>query len=501
MATRQREVETKYDVDDDTTLPDLAGLPDVARVDGPTTFPLEATYYDTPDLVLGRHGITLRRRAGGADEGWHLKLPVDGDRHEIRVPLGRSEKRPPVALRRIVQEVVRDGVLAPVATLRTERTVHALRDANDALLAELCDDRVVGSHRRGDGVVEEQAWREWELERHDARGKLMRTADKQLRSAGARPARYRSKLGRLLEVEPSLGQGRAIGRRTRSTEHGLLGRHLEDLTDDVHRLDPLARADVPDAVHQLRVAFRRLRSILSTFDKAFDAAVTDRVGDDCSWIGELLGRPRDLEVLRDHLARVVADESPELLRGRIDTWIAGALEVEHRAAHRAARDAMTSERYFALVDTLDSWRQAPPWRDDRDRPTTKRLPGALDRALGRLDRAAKVAAKSTGTDRSRDLHDVRKAAKQARYAAEALSPVLGSKARELARTARTIQTILGDHHDAIVAGDYVLRLADEARAEGRDAFTLGVLHSRLEAEAEAHERAFERAWAKPRQRG
>jgi CHAD domain-containing protein len=385
-------------------------------------------------------------------------------------------------------------VLQQVATVTTERTVVALHDADDVLLAELCDDRVVGTRPRPEGGDEEHTWREWELERHAARGKLVRAAEARIRKAGARPAAHRSKLGRVLGLEPRVGEQRPLGPPARATEHALLGRHLASLADEIRRLDPLARADVPDSVHQLRVAFRRLRSILSTFDKTFDATATEPVGADCAWIGDLLGRPRDLEVLRDHLDRVITAESPELVRGRLGTWIAGRLRADHRAAHRAAQDAMTSERYFALVDTLDSWRDAPPWRDERDRPAAKRLPAALARAQARMHRAAKAAAASTGTDRSQDLHDVRKVAKRVRYAAEALGPVLGSPTRKAARAARTVQTVLGDYHDAIVAGDHVLRLADDALTEGRDAFTLGVLRVRLEAEAATHELAFERAW-------
>jgi CHAD domain-containing protein len=407
---------------------------------------------------------------------------------------------PPIALRRIVQEVVRGGVLGPVATVATERTVVALRDADGMLLAELCDDRVVGTRHRAEGGEEEHTWREWELERHAGGGKLARAADARIRKAGARPSTQASKLGRVLALEPGTGGGSTNGPRSRSTEHAVLGRHLARLADDVLRFDPLARADVPDAVHQLRVTYRRLRSVLDTFSKTVDPALTGPVGDDCAWISDLLGRPRDLEVLRAHLSRVLAAESPELVRGRVGPWISGRLAAERRVAHRAAVDAMTSERYYTLVDTLDSWRETPPWRGERDRPATRRLPASLDRARLRMSRAAKAALTTTGREQVVDLHDVRKAAKRVRYAAEALLPVLGSEARRTARSARRIQTVLGEHHDAIVAGDYLLRLADEARTEGRDAFTLGVLRARLEAEAATHEQAFERAWALARKR-
>ena len=78
MATEHTEIERKFDVDETFVLPDLAGVPGVASVDGPVVHELAATYYDTADLRLARARITLRRRTGGTDEGWHLKLPGRG---------------------------------------------------------------------------------------------------------------------------------------------------------------------------------------------------------------------------------------------------------------------------------------------------------------------------------------------------------------------------------------------------------------------------------------
>jgi CHAD domain-containing protein len=490
MTRAHREVETRYAVDDTTSLPELAGLPDVASVDGPATIRFEARYFDTPDLDLGHCGITLRRRTGGDDEGWQLLLPREGARQEIRAPLGRSARTPPLALRRVVQGLVRDAAVEPVATLSTERTVLGLLDADGALLAEVRDDRVVAARPGPDG--EEEAWREWELAQHGARRRLTKAVDSRIRKAGARPAPHQAGPGHVLQLDPGADRVAPLSRGRRATEHEVLGRQLEGLAADVRRLDPLVRADVPDAVHQLRVVFRRLRSILSVFEKCFDTTLTDPVGADSAWIGDLLGRPRDLEVLRAHLDRLVAAQPPELVRGRIGAWIDSRLRTEHREAHRAAVDAMASERYFALVDTLHAWRDAPPWRDERDRPALKRLPQGLDRAWASTEGAAAAATVAApGTDRSRDLHDVRKAAKRTRYAAATLAPVLGPGARKRAQAAERIQTVLGDYHDAVVAGAYVVGLADAAHADGRDTFTLGVLCIRLEEEAAGHERAFE----------
>lgn len=104
MAVNVTETETKYDAPAAVTLPDLHGLPQVAATSGPDEVELDAEYYDTDDLRLLRAGITLRRRHGGGDAGWHLKLSAGGDtRREIRLPLGRTGRRVPAELAELVR--------------------------------------------------------------------------------------------------------------------------------------------------------------------------------------------------------------------------------------------------------------------------------------------------------------------------------------------------------------------------------------------------------------
>jgi len=495
MAQSHREVETKYDVDDATSLPDLTGLPDVARVDGPATHRLEATYFDTADLALGRNGITLRRRTGGDDEGWHLKLPVDGARQEVHAALGRSARTPPIALRRIVRGVVRDRPIEAVATLVTDRSVVSLLGADESLLALVCDDRVQSTKPGADGD-EEHAWREWEVEQHAARRKLVKATDRLLRATGARPSTRSSKFGRVVRLGSGTETVTFHPAGKHATERELIGRHLIGLTTELHRLDPLARADVPDTVHQLRTVCRRLRAILAIFEKCFDEEATHPVRDELRWIRDLLGRPRDLEVLRARLTGLVAAEPAQLVRGRPGQWIDSQLGAAHRAAHRDASDAMASERYFALVDVLDSWRDAPPWSGRRDRPAHKRLARSLEAEWADLERAVARASGGSEAERPVLLHEVRKAAKHARFAARTLELVVGADAHTMARTAKKIQRVLGEHHDGVVAAQQLLELADAAHAAGRDTFTFGVLSARLTAETAEHERSFERVWDK-----
>jgi inorganic triphosphatase YgiF len=89
-AQETTEVELKYDLDTNASVPDLTVLPAVQSLSGPVIEHLDATYYDTDALDLAGNKITLRRREGGHDEGWHLKRPGIG------TPLGRREMHVPL---------------------------------------------------------------------------------------------------------------------------------------------------------------------------------------------------------------------------------------------------------------------------------------------------------------------------------------------------------------------------------------------------------------------
>lgn len=139
MAT---EIEDKFDVPAEFMLPDLADVPGCAEVAGPKSYELVAVYFDTPDLRLAARGVTLRRRRGGADPGWHLKLPkAKGVRSEITHPLTRSAKIVPAELAGLVRAYTRGAELVPVARLETKRSVTHLLDGTGAVLLEIADDR------------------------------------------------------------------------------------------------------------------------------------------------------------------------------------------------------------------------------------------------------------------------------------------------------------------------------------------------------------------------
>jgi hypothetical protein len=154
------ETERKYQVDGDVAVP-LVGVDTDSRVGAVSETQLDAVYFDTPALDLHRRGISLRRRTGGDDEGWHLKVPRGPDQKlEMRHPLGRAVRAVPRKVVDPVRAIVRDRPLVPVATISTHRTTYSLLNSAEPA-AMLCDDRVSARSLLDD---EGNAWREWELE-------------------------------------------------------------------------------------------------------------------------------------------------------------------------------------------------------------------------------------------------------------------------------------------------------------------------------------------------
>jgi inorganic triphosphatase YgiF len=199
------ETEQKYEADADFALPDLSRLGGRTKATRPQRYYLSATYFDTEELDLIRNRITLRRRAGGTDEGWHLKLPVRKDtRQEVRAPLGHGDsgsiETVPARLAAQVQDITAGHPLRPIAILDTERTVVTLTGQAGEPLAEVADDRVTATRLDRPGG-EPVTWREIEVEalaQSSAAQDLLEVAGQALRQAGARRSSSASKLSRLL---------------------------------------------------------------------------------------------------------------------------------------------------------------------------------------------------------------------------------------------------------------------------------------------------------------
>jgi len=198
------ETEQKYDADAVFVLPELGSLPGLSgRRAEQKRYYLSATYFDTDDFDLNKHRITLRRRVGGTDEGWHLKLPVRKDtRQELHAPLDEGASGVvPARLAAQVEDIIKGQRLRPIAILDTERTVVTLTGTSGEPLLEVADDHVTAT-KFGTPGEEPVVWREVEVEvitPGPEASKLLETVGQALREGGANRSSSGSKLGRLLQ--------------------------------------------------------------------------------------------------------------------------------------------------------------------------------------------------------------------------------------------------------------------------------------------------------------
>lgn len=497
MADTKREIERKYEATPETRLPDPGRVPGVSAVVDKGVVELDAVYYDTADLRLAASSITLRRRTGGSDAGWHLKLPVaPGVRDEITAPLSDTV---PHNLASLARARTRDAELVPVVRLRSSRDIRHLLDGDGTLLAELSRDTVRAERLTEGGRT--AAWDEIEVELGDGSDpSFLDAADKKLRKAGLKPAASPSKLARALvdtapQGEHAPKQPAPRAELDAGTAGGQVLAYLGEQADALLAYDPAVRRDLPDSVHQMRVATRRMRSAFKTFRKVIDRSVTDPIGEELKWLAAELGVARDQEVLTERLKSRI-DAMPRTLllgpvRGRLRLW-----SVAHGSgARRKAVAVLDNKRYLALLDSLDTLLADPPLLKAARGAAARVIPAAVlkdyDRLAGRIDHALELPA---GEARDLAMHDARKAAKRARYAGEAARPTLGKAAKKFAKRMKAVQTVLGDHQDSVVAREALRNLAIQAHAAGESAFSWGLLYGQEEAAAAQREAELPGVW-------
>ncbi|KRF32399.1 CYTH and CHAD domain-containing protein [Nocardioides sp. Soil805] len=489
------EVELTWSPAAEAEVPDLTGLPGVVSVLPGGTDELTAVYFDTADLSLMAAGVTLRRREGGADEGWHLKIPAGSGRDEVHLPLARARHVVPKPLREAVLAWSRGADLVPVATVDTHRTTHRLVGQGGADLAELADDRVRG--RLPDTADTPVEWREWELELVTDGPDLLEAATRLLGDQGVGLSTVQRKVEHVLgdRVPRATPSRRPKPRRPAGLALVAL---LREQRAELACRDSAIRRGEPDSVHRARIATRRIRSALGAFGTLLEPDVADRVGHELRWLARTLGDSRDVEVAHARLLHLVDAQPADLVVGPVRRRIDATYAERQRRADDQVRTALESPRYLALLASLDTLVLDgrvgdAPWTELAGRPARDVLRPLVVEEWRELRR--QVRAMPDADDRDAAVHDARKAAKRLRYVVEALVPVWGDDARALAGAAKRMSSVLGDRQDTVVARTDLLDLAAAATAAGESAFTYGRLHAGEEAHAERLDRDFDRLWA------
>ncbi len=488
------EIERKYDVHENALLPPLIGLPGVTSVEESAGYQLETVYFDTDDLVLAGCGINVRRRTGGGDPGWHLKLPMGRNkRREIHEPLGSDPDRVPDHLLKFVRVYLRDRTIEPVVRLRIERTVHRLHGEGNSVLAEITDDQVLAEN-----ILQEpgKQWREWDVELVDGSGDLLNAAKSILTGAGARRAGHASKLAWALGEGNRQDESVSPRRPRRKDPAGnILLAFVHRQVTELIKHDPGVRSGEPDSVHLMRVSSRRIRSALATYRTLLDPAVADGLRGELKWLADVLGVARDTEIIRSRLRDLISADPAELMMGPISQRIDEELGADHHKARADILAALEDERYYRLLDGLEKLLSAPPLTSSASKPARKSAAALIRKDVRRLRRAVGTAkAAQEGSARDQSLHEARKRAKRLRYAAEAASSVCGNRGARLAAAAHGIQKNLGQYQDSVVIRNLLRRLGVEAHLRGENGFSYGRLHYMEQSRAKESEAEFLKSW-------
>ncbi|ANK56855.1 CYTH and CHAD domain-containing protein [Corynebacterium pseudotuberculosis] len=497
--TQQLEVERKFSVADDQPVPQLVDIAYVSHVAETTVHSLSALYFDTPDLRLSRAKIALRRRTGGKDAGWHLKISTPEGRVETHVPLGDDSVEAPCIpedLLAFVRSITRSQPLAPIARIDNERHESLLTDDKGEYLAEFCDDHVhAWSYLPGGS---ESRWREWEIEitayaQDQGLGtELIDSAETVLVEQGAHTARSSSKiaqaLGDSVNNVPSPPQMAELD--PKSPEYALVAA-LKRNRDRLVALDPLVRQDAPDSIHQMRVATRELRSHMKTFDGLLGGKEYKQMEKDLKIFGRILGSARDAEVIAARFEKLLSLNSDRLVDSTTSEFLLKDIQRDYLLAHRRVVSTLNHQRYLDFLDSLDSLLAEPPvLREDttfgQETPDESHSEAILfhhlEKTMQRLyaqDRKARQEQHDPAISlerREANFHNVRKAAKKLRYSAEAVGDSTSLNTDKLYAACKHLQTVLGDFQDAVTSRDRLYEKALRAERKGNPTFGYGVLH-------------------------
>ena len=243
----------------------------------------------------------------------------------------------------------------------------------------------------------------------------------------------------------------------------------------------------PEAVHELRVAVRRMRSNLRALQPLLDPAWTAETRAALDELDAVAIPVRDTEVMLARIAEVGARSDLAT-----DPRAMGALRLllmaQEREQAEALRAYLDSEEHLELMQRLSCAADTHVVRIGDDLPLKRTLKRVNRETWRSFRKAARAAKRDAGVEQ---LHRLRIKAKRMRYLAEVSAPELGAVAERRAKASRRVQQVLGTMHDSVVLCEWLARVRQEA-PELAD--TIAVL---LRTEAE-RQRAQREQWRKLR---
>jgi CHAD domain-containing protein len=428
-------------------------------------------FYDTAGGRLGLAGFVLRRQIENGKGLWRLSVVCDGvPTLDVETPGGPAG--PPEELRELVSAASAGFELAPVLRARTHATGLRVK-AGSRSLAKIS----VASITLLDGERTTGSFNEIELERLAATRKELARFESALRKSGAKPTNGAGPLEQALvrEPQPELPLP--------STSLEQLRPYLREQYARMLAHDPGVRVGKnPEDLHQMRVATRRLRSVLNRAAPILDPAWVTEMRSELAWLGGELGPARDLDVLIPYLREEAGRLDPADRKALAPLF--KKLTNSRAVARRAVLRALRSERYLALLASIEAAAAGPPPGGAGS------LRAEVKNEFKRLRKAMRQVEEEP-TDEA--IHQARIKGKRARYATELLEDELGKPGLKLLAAAKEFQDAAGEHHDAVVAEARIRALLRGVRAQ-RTALAAGILVSRQRDRRDAAAAMLPKAW-------
>ncbi len=481
------EIERTYDLPEGGALPDLVGAGGILRTEHQEPFELDATYWDTEryDLVAAR--VTVRRRTGGPDAGWHIKRSEsDTVRHEQQFPLTDDADTVPDEVLAALFTERRGRGLRPVVRITTTRTVTRLLDEDGDQIAELADDQVTAQRLDDDAPETPRTWREVEVETVDGvdpqiAHELFAALDGRFAAVGAGPAAVASKLARGLagapaprlqtEEKPAKGTtARILAKRVRKLRVALLGQEAR-----------LRSGDTAD-LRQAADTTLEIAAILGAYRPAFpDGEAVDRAAEAADGLAGVTARAALAEYLIDRLPRASSPAQDDLVDAMTRERILASTRERRDQAVRDVVAFLHGEPFLELLDALDDAAERPAptaWSLRAPKQVAQDVGADVKPRVRELVRAA-VADDTSDTAAEREAADrtTTEAAWQETMRARMAMDVLGDDAfpHALWKRIGTAADVLTERVRSLHALDILRANAAIAERGGEGTFGYGVL--------------------------
>jgi CHAD domain-containing protein len=261
--------------------------------------------------------------------------------------------------------------------------------------------------------------------------------------------------------------------------------------DTLKQCDPGVRlcGDVTD-VHRIRVAARRMRTILIALRKIAATEWVEPLLSGLKWLGEVFARVRDLDVQIQYF-KCEAEQLKARDRRPLERFLRH-LQSDREQAHQMLLDEMKSARYVGFVSKLG---------DTAEAPAIVNLEYTLtDAAARQFRKLRKTVRKLNGSISNAELHRIRIKTKRARYAAELAQEGDSKAIGRFIKAATRFQDLLGVHQDAVLAERYVEAFL-KYQGRRQAAFTAGLLAARANQRREEVREEFWSEWKRLKKRG